>query len=126
MWKVLTFDTVVASGKKETDIIKELEEVHTLTLNFTKFKIKECSSHFENVKRQHKGGRRSVSNKWMAYRTILYIPFLAATVLLVIFSVCLGAKDDEKTGAESSSSLSNFVVSTIQSTFRVRLIHCIF
>lgn len=82
-------------------------------LNFTEFKIHECSSHFEDVKRQCKGGRDEFCINGLAYRTILYVPFLAATVLLGIFSVCLGAKDDEKTGAESSSSLSNFVVSTI-------------
>lgn len=49
--------------------------------------------------------------KQMDLLTGEYVPFLAATVLLGIFSVCFGAKDDEKTGAESSSSLSNFVVS---------------
>lgn len=49
--------------------------------------------------------------KGLVYRVILHLPFLAATVLLSIFSVCFGAKGDEKTGVESSSSLSNFVVS---------------
>lgn len=49
--------------------------------------------------------------KGLIYRVILHLPFLAATVLLRIFSVCFGAKGDEKTGVESSSSLSNFVVS---------------
>lgn len=60
--------------------------------------------------------------KQMDLLTGEYVPFLAATVLLGIFSVCFGAKDDEKTGAESSSSLSNFVVSMNT----VRFVHCIF
>lgn len=36
----------VASRKKQI-IIKELEKVHTLLLNFTECKINESSSHFE-------------------------------------------------------------------------------
>lgn len=39
------------------------------------------------------------------------MPFLVTTVLLESVSVCFGIKDEEKTDAESSSSLSNFDVS---------------
>lgn len=37
----------VASRKKQINIIKKLEKVHTLVLNFTECKINESSSHFE-------------------------------------------------------------------------------